>query len=59
MRVDLMFSQSKSERQRGGWAEVVVVGWGGVGGVSLWETFVTSVTALLDGWAASIWLQCM
>lgn len=22
---------------------------------SLWETFVTEVTALLDGWAASIW----
>lgn len=33
---------------------------GGEGeGVSLWETFVTSMTALLDGWAASIWLQCM
>lgn len=30
-------------------------GWG----VSLWETFVTGVTALLDGWAASIWLQRM
>lgn len=28
-------------------------------GASLWETFVTGVTAQLDGWAASIWLQCM
>lgn len=34
-------------------------GWRWWWGVSLWETFVTSVTALLDGWAASIWLQCM
>lgn len=28
-------------------------------GASLWEMFVTGVTAWLDGWAASIWLQCM
>lgn len=48
MRMDLLLSQSKSVRQLGEG-----------GGLSLWETFVTSVTALVDGWAASIWLQCM
>lgn len=34
-------------------------GEGRKGELPLWETFVTSMTAPLDGWAASIWLQCM
>lgn len=51
IRKDLLLSQCNSGSER----VCVGVGWG----VSLWETFVTSVTALLDGWAASIWLQCM
>lgn len=52
--IDLLLSSSKQQRDAG------EVGVGGGGwAVPLWETFVTSVTAPLDGWAASIWLQCM
>lgn len=49
MQIERLLSQSMCKGEQDG---------AGVG-VSLWEAFVTSVTAVLDGWAASIWLQRM